>query len=164
MASDNRCLYLILFALLAGLASSTFISDNVFESDGSTGRTLLQAKTACTEDFESKNYTIITSQCKGPKYQATSCCAALKKFACPFSDKINDLKTDCAPTMFSYINMFGNYPPALFASLCSEGKEGLSCTDDEVNAGKTNGVPLRFAQSPMLMLTAGFLISLFNWF
>ncbi|PSR95328.1 GPI-anchored protein [Actinidia chinensis var. chinensis] len=119
---------------------------------------------SCTEDFESKNYTIITSQCKGPKYQATSCCAALKKFACPFSDKINDLNTDCAPTMFSYINSFGNYPPALFASLCTEGKEGLSCTDDEVNAGKPNGVPPRFSQSPMLMLAAGFLILLFNWF
>ncbi|XP_057473350.1 GPI-anchored protein LLG3-like isoform X1 [Actinidia eriantha] len=156
MASNHRCVYLILFALLA---------DNVFESHGSMGRTLLQAKTACTEDFESKNYTIITSQCKGPKYQATSCCAALKKFACPFSDKINDLNTDCAPTMFSYINSFGNYPPALFASLCTEGKEGLSCTDDEVNAGKPNGVPPRFSQSPMLMLTtAGFLILLFNWF
>ncbi|GMP67192.1 hypothetical protein CsSME_00027265 [Camellia sinensis var. sinensis] len=44
MASDIRCFYLILFAFLTAFASSSFISDDAFESRGSTGRTLLQAK------------------------------------------------------------------------------------------------------------------------
>nr|DAD47738.1 TPA_asm: hypothetical protein HUJ06_017675 [Nelumbo nucifera] len=41
----NSCLSAVLFFLLTGLAaSSSFISDNVFESHGSIGRNLLQAK------------------------------------------------------------------------------------------------------------------------
>ncbi|KAG5545331.1 hypothetical protein RHGRI_017706 [Rhododendron griersonianum] len=108
MASNNRWFYVILFALLTGLASSTFIP-------------------ACTVDFEHQNYTIITSQCKGPNFQAGPCCAALKEFACPYSVEISNEKSDCASTMFSYINAMGNYPPALFSSLCVEGKQGLDC-------------------------------------
>jgi hypothetical protein len=29
--------------------------------------------------------------------------------------------------MFSYINLYGKYPPGLFAHECREGKLGLSC-------------------------------------
>ncbi|KAF4355398.1 hypothetical protein F8388_008095 [Cannabis sativa] len=42
---------------------------------------------------------------------------------------INDEQSDCASTMFSYINLYGKYPPGLFALQCREGKEGLDCTD-----------------------------------
>ncbi|KAL7185547.1 hypothetical protein ACSBR2_027483 [Camellia fascicularis] len=168
MASDIRCFYLILFAFLTAFASSSFISDDDFESRGSTGRTLLQAKGACSVNFEQQNYTIITSQCKGPNYQVTPCCNALKQFACPFADQINDEKSDCATTMFSYINIYGKYPPALFASLCREGKDGLNCSAAETEAAKNaiakSGVPPKCTQSLMLMLTAGFLMPLFVLF
>ncbi|TYG37394.1 hypothetical protein ES288_D13G138100v1 [Gossypium darwinii] len=82
---------------------------------------------ACPIEFEFLNYTIITSECKGPKYPANRCCAAFKKFACPYAKQINDLTTDCASTMFSYINLYGKYPPGLFAAECREGKRGLKC-------------------------------------
>ncbi|XP_062104844.1 GPI-anchored protein LLG3-like [Humulus lupulus] len=130
MPSNQHFLSLLLFSFLLGLASSTtFLSVNVFESHGSTSRSLLQAKKTCTINFESQNYTIITSKCKGPQYPPQSCCLAFKEFACPFADAINDEQSDCAATMFSYINLYGKYPPGLFALQCREGKEGLDCTD-----------------------------------
>nr|6A5E_C Chain C, GPI-anchored protein LLG2 [Arabidopsis thaliana]6A5E_D Chain D, GPI-anchored protein LLG2 [Arabidopsis thaliana] len=84
--------------------------------------------TTCKEDFANKNYTIITSRCKGPNYPANVCCSAFKDFACPFAEVLNDEKNDCASTMFSYINLYGRYPPGIFANMCKEGKEGLDCT------------------------------------
>lgn len=83
----------------------------------------------CPVNFEFQNYTIITSQCKGPSYPAKQCCAALVEFACPFADEINDSSNDCASTMFSYINIYGKYPPGLFASECKGDKNGLPCPD-----------------------------------
>ncbi|KAH0859693.1 hypothetical protein HID58_087954 [Brassica napus] len=81
---------------------------------------------ACPVNFEFMNYTIITSQCKGPKYPPKKCCSAFKEFACPYADQLNDLRNDCATTMFSYINLYGKYPPGLFANSCQE-KGGLKC-------------------------------------
>ncbi|GMP52001.1 hypothetical protein CsSME_00017996 [Camellia sinensis var. sinensis] len=81
----------------------------------------------CPVNFEFLNYTIITSQCKGPQYAPNICCPAFKEFACPYADALNDLSNDCATTMFSYINLYGKYPPGLFASVCREGKQGLAC-------------------------------------
>ncbi|KAM6551418.1 hypothetical protein CsatB_001226 [Cannabis sativa] len=134
MAFANQpCLSLIFFftcSLVLGFAfSTTFLSDTLFELHGSTSRALLQAKKTCAINFESQNYTIITSMCKGPQYPPQSCCSAFKEFACPFADAINDEQSDCASTMFSYINLYGKYPPGLFALQCREGKEGLDCTD-----------------------------------
>ncbi|XP_031253391.1 GPI-anchored protein LLG1-like [Pistacia vera] len=124
----NLCVdFLLLFLFAQCFASSSFISDNVFLSQRNTGRALLQAQTTCPVNFEEKNYTILTSQCKGPDYPAETCCTALKEFCCPFVDKINDMKTDCAATMFSYINLRGKFPPGLFSSKCREGKYGLTC-------------------------------------
>ncbi|KAK7263657.1 hypothetical protein RJT34_31251 [Clitoria ternatea] len=116
--------------LLATLASaSPFLSDKIFESREYTGRALLQAKKACPVDFENQNYTILTSQCKGPQYPPKLCCNAFKQFACPFADDINDMTTDCASVMFSYINIYGKYPPGLFANECKEDKNGLDCAN-----------------------------------
>ncbi|KAL4339480.1 hypothetical protein GQ457_08G037010 [Hibiscus cannabinus] len=50
----------------------------------------------CKEDFRTKNYTIITSKCKGPVYPKKACCAAFLEFACPMADLINDMRNDCA--------------------------------------------------------------------
>ncbi|KAL3821173.1 hypothetical protein ACJIZ3_007078 [Penstemon smallii] len=117
----------VCISLFTSLSASTFISDDIFGSSVLSERRLLQAKKPCPVNFEFQNYTIITSQCKGPQYAPKLCCSALKDFACPFAEDINDLSNDCASTMFSYINLYGKYPPGLFASECREGKEGLEC-------------------------------------
>lgn len=115
-----RFLGFILFFLLLSLASSTYISDTIFEPHRSTGRSLLQNKKNCPVNFENQNYTIITSKCKGPKYTADLCCGAFKDFACPFAEQINDMSTNCADTMFSYINLYGKYPPGILP-ICAKG-------------------------------------------
>lgn len=123
----------------------------------------------CPVNFEFLNYTIITSQCKGPQYSPKLCCGAFKDFACPYADELNDLTNDCASTMFSYINLYGKYPPGLFASECREGKEGLECpaqapstqsSKDSVNASRGQIV----SSYSMLTLLAGFLVLLFHLF
>ncbi|PUZ77405.1 hypothetical protein GQ55_1G368100 [Panicum hallii var. hallii] len=154
MAAGRALLLLLLSAAaLAGVASAAgpFVSaDGVFQaSAGSTGRSLLQAKKNCAMNFEFQNYTIITSKCKGPKFPADQCCGAFKEFACPFLDYINDDSSDCASAMFSYINLYGKYPPGLFANMCREGKKGLACTDAQ-RATTANGS--QRAQSSSLVL------------
>ncbi|KAF6151854.1 hypothetical protein GIB67_010428 [Kingdonia uniflora] len=196
--ASNRCFILIIFFFFFfGSTSSTFISDNVFESHvgSNVGRNLLQAKKGCKLDgafgasvemdseegvevdgefvsldnepgnnefckvgcsvnLEFQNYTIITSQCKGPRYPPKLCCAALKEFACPFAGDLNDATNDCASTMFSYINLYGKYPPGLFASECREGKEGLDCgvAPSGSSADMSRGL-ITHALSPYLLLT-----------
>ncbi|XXG80214.1 hypothetical protein AAC387_Pa09g1138 [Persea americana] len=118
----------IFFLLLTVFAVSTFTTaDDILEARGSTARILLQVKTACPVNFEFLNYTVITSQCKAPKYPATLCCKAFKEFACPYADLLNNVTNDCASTMFSYINLYGKYPPGLFASKCRSANGGLAC-------------------------------------
>lgn len=117
----------------------------------------------CPVNFENQNYTIITSKCKGPNYPGKSCCNALKDFACPFADAINDLKNDCATTMFSYINIYGKYPPGLFASQCREGKEGLECPAEAPKPQKSRG-QIAATHSIILALTAALLVLSFNMF
>lgn len=99
----------------------------------------------CPVNFEFLNYTIILSKCKGPQYPPKFCCSALTEFACPFADELNDVSNDCASTMFSYINLYGKYPPGLFASECRGDKKGLICPaniskaqDEGANAGHVN--------------------------
>ncbi|KAI4385023.1 hypothetical protein MLD38_003095 [Melastoma candidum] len=121
--------FFFFFLLFLGLVSSATILDGVFQSEGgAASRTLLQVKKSCPVDFQNQNYTTLVTQCKGPQYPANLCCTAFKQFACPFSDQINDLTTDCASTMFSYINLLGKYPPGLFANECRDGKDGLDCS------------------------------------
>ncbi|AQK74368.1 LORELEI-LIKE-GPI ANCHORED PROTEIN 3 [Zea mays] len=105
----------------------------------------------CPVNFEFQNYTIITSKCKGPKFPASQCCAALKEFACPFNNYLNDESNECASTMFSYINLYGKYPPGLFSSECKEGKMGLSCADVPRKDSSTANSGYR-AQSSLLAL------------
>ncbi|KAI3987837.1 hypothetical protein MKX01_020951 [Papaver californicum] len=149
----------ILFFALAELATSNFISGDVLDaSQGSTGRTLLQAKKGCSVDFENMNYTIITSQCKGPQYPAKQCCAALLEFMCPFADQINDLNSDCATTAFSYINLYGKYPPGLFANECHGGKDGLDCPDSSPPGKSSSSIslPCRKTNTAASFVTAAF--------
>lgn len=123
----------------------------------------------CPVNFEFLNYTIITSQCKGPRYTPKLCCGALKEFACPYAEELNDLTNDCASTMFSYINLYGKYPPGLFASECREGKEGLACdaeppsstsAKDTVNTNRGQILSIQ----PLTVIMAGLLTLLFQLF
>ena len=117
---------------------------------------------ACNVSFENLDYSVLTDKCKGPQYPAKSCCDAFKEFACPFSDAINDLETDCASTMFSYINLYGKYPPGLFANECREDKNGLDCQN--VEQSKKSGVQIAATQSSLLTLTAGLIVLLLQLF
>ncbi|KAG8386563.1 hypothetical protein BUALT_Bualt03G0161300 [Buddleja alternifolia] len=154
------CLIVVLcFSLFTALSASTFISDGVFGSSVLSERRLLQAKKPCPVNFEFQNYTIITSRCKGPAYPPQLCCSALKDFACPYVDELNDLTNDCASTMFSYINLYGKYPPGLFASECREGKLGLECpalppsSSQSERANSNSGAQIICDLLPVLLLT-----------
>ncbi|KDP36318.1 hypothetical protein JCGZ_09533 [Jatropha curcas] len=166
----TKCSAIFMFLLFVFLfappsSASSFISDSVFESHASTARNLLQAKKACPVNFEFMNYTIITSRCKGPDYLPSSCCAAFKDFACPYADVINDLTSDCASTMFSYINLYGKYPPGLFASECREGKLGLECpANPPSQSANDSGSQIIRDPSLLLILTSGFLALLVHLF
>lgn len=161
----NPVLGFFVVSLLLSLAASTSISDAVFESHSFTARSLLQTQKNCPINFENQNYTIITSQCKGPKYPAEACCKCFKEFACPFADELNDMQNNCASTMFSYINLYGKYPPGLFANECVEDKKGLKCEaistngvskDSANSAGETNVL------SPLVVIVASSLVFLFH--
>ncbi|KAJ4968820.1 hypothetical protein NE237_015521 [Protea cynaroides] len=115
----------------------------------------------CPVNFESLNYTIITSKCKGPQYPAKLCCPALQEFACPYVDEVNDLTNDCASTMFSYINLYGKYPTGLFASECRDAKEGLTCDAlPPAASDNANGALIGQTVPHFLMLLVGSLILL----
>ncbi|KAG9146788.1 hypothetical protein Leryth_005111 [Lithospermum erythrorhizon] len=125
----RSCMILVLSVCLftGSLSVPTFLSDGILGSQHATGRSLLQERKACPVNFEFLNYTIITSKCKGPQYQAKLCCPAFQEFACPYAEHMNELSNNCASTMFSYINLYGKYPPGLFANECKRDKQGLEC-------------------------------------
>ncbi|XP_078166054.1 GPI-anchored protein LLG1-like [Carex rostrata] len=161
-SSHGVLIRMILFIGLVGLAFSTSISDDVFKMQGS-GRSLLQAKTSCSVNFEFLNYTIITSKCKGPQYPAALCCLALKEFACPYADQLNDGTNDCASTMFSYINIYGKYPPGLFASECREGKEGLECTENMSEKDSASKSRANQIAGSLFVVLLGLFVTIFLW-
>jgi len=131
----HKFLGFIVFFLFIGLASSVDIADSVFEKNRPKGRSMLQKDEevpeeelkACKVDFEFQDYHKLTSECKGPKYSADICCKAFKEFACPFAEVINDETTDCADAMFSFMSLYGEYPPGTFFNLCRKGTNGLAC-------------------------------------
>uniref|UniRef100_A0A2P2JUY7 Uncharacterized protein MANES_01G006300 n=1 Tax=Rhizophora mucronata TaxID=61149 RepID=A0A2P2JUY7_RHIMU len=110
------------------------------------------------------NYTIITSQCKGPNYPPDRCCSAFKDFACPYADVLNDGTNDCSEIMFNYISLNGKYPSGLFASECREGKEGLACPPTPSQSENLSGSQITCVPPRMLMLAFGFLVTLLKLF
>ncbi|ESQ45782.1 hypothetical protein EUTSA_v10011088mg [Eutrema salsugineum] len=113
---ELKLLFLLMTSLVT-LSSSSSISDSVLESQTSvTERSVLHTKKKCEVNFEYMNYTAMTKRCKGPAFPAKECCLAFKEFACPYANQINDMNSDCAKTMFSYMNIYGNYPTGLFAN------------------------------------------------
>ncbi|KAH6795500.1 hypothetical protein C2S51_036486 [Perilla frutescens var. frutescens] len=106
------------------------------------------------------NYTVITSQCKGPNYSADRCCPPLKQLLCPVKDQVNDLKSNCADVFFSYVNLYGKYPPGLFAALCKEGEQGLDCAGVDVSGQSKNGAD-RGGRSSLVVASAAVALLLF---
>ncbi|KAG6514388.1 GPI-anchored protein LLG1-like [Zingiber officinale] len=140
----------VLLAAFVGLAAASgFISEDVFVRRLPGGRSLLQQTTDCPVNFERQNYTIFTNKCRGPQYPADQCCSAFTEFACPFASYLNNLTTNCASTMFSYINLNGNYPPGLFANECHGDKDGLPCpappqSEDNTSSCNLSQTPVSF--------------------
>ncbi|XP_013629982.1 GPI-anchored protein LLG1 [Brassica napus] len=153
--------FCLLLSIFPSFSSASFISDGVFGSQALvTGRNLLQTKKTCPVNFEFMNYTIITSQCKGPKFPVKECCSAFLDFACPYTEQLNDLSNDCATTMFSYINLYGKYPPGLFANQCKGGKEGLECPAMSPASAADVNAAINTASSPLwLTIFAALLVS-----
>ncbi|XP_057485734.1 GPI-anchored protein LLG1-like isoform X2 [Actinidia eriantha] len=152
-------LSLVFVFLSVSASTSTLASDDIVGDRGSMGRSLLQAKQPCPVNFEFMNYTIITSRCKGPQYPPSLCCAAFKEFACPYAAELNDLSNDCAIIMFSYINLYGKYPPGLFANECHDVKEGLTCpATSPSQSAHVSGTAIWSPLSPLFELTTGFLV------
>lgn len=81
----------------------------------------------CRVDFTLLNFSIITIQCRGQKFEAASCCRPFKDFACPFANAINDPKTGYAAALFDYVRKMGNYPRGVFQAQCPEGDKVVSC-------------------------------------
>ncbi|CAI0540931.1 unnamed protein product [Linum tenue] len=122
-------------------------------------------KKACPANFEYMNYTDITSRCRGPEYQPEECCPAFKDFACPYAELLNEVSNDCASIMFSYINIYGRYPPGLFANECREGKKGLSCPSPSSSSSYSQHLVAKYRGSDNrvlhIMLAMGLLVVLF---
>ncbi|KAF3331354.1 GPI-anchored protein LORELEI-like protein [Carex littledalei] len=126
---------MVLFMGLIGLAVSSIISDDIFKVDRSGRNLAEQDKLVCDVDFKHQNYTIITSKCVAPAYDANNCCSAFKEFACPFVNQINDVNNnDCATIMLGYIQLYGEYPAGMFYSKCKEGKLGLECASGDTTS------------------------------
>ncbi|CAI9303421.1 unnamed protein product [Lactuca saligna] len=153
MTIANFCFLLPLLLLPFSL------SDNAFPSQPSIGRNLLQDKKPCPLSFETMNYTIITSRCKGPKYPPNLCCQAFKDFACPYADELNDLSNQCSTQMFSYINLYGSYPPGIFSNLCHDNKAGLVCDAVPPQDSTSNNISDHF--SLLLILVSQLFLIMF---
>ncbi|XP_031489795.1 GPI-anchored protein LLG1-like [Nymphaea colorata] len=160
MVSTSRfvaiALSFFVFAVFMDLSAAEYLSDHIFEPRPAIGRGLLQADKPCPVDFEYKNYTIITSQCKGPLYLPSRCCSAFKQFACPYRDVLNDLGNNCAKVMFAYIHLYGKYPAGLFANECRDDKIGLLCnlTSTENHQVSPNAAHIAYVSSLCLVLVA----------
>merc|ERR1712137_534601 len=107
---------------------------------------------------------LVLSFSSPPQWPSQACCHAFKEFACPFADALNDEQSDCATTMFSYINLYGKYPPGLFALQCKEGKEGLDCTDIVAANQKNAGARRSITPATALILLIALLASVCRLF
>ncbi|KAG2316745.1 hypothetical protein Bca52824_019867 [Brassica carinata] len=117
LLSNSLHLFLLLSFFILNVFYTVYSSRNLIQTE----------KVPCTLNFQNMNYTIITSQCKGPHYPRQECCAAFKEFACPYSQNINDESTDCLTLMLSNIRLYGGYPVGMFGNTCLQGKQHVDC-------------------------------------
>ncbi|KAL5207687.1 hypothetical protein ABZP36_032122 [Zizania latifolia] len=66
--------------------------------------------------------------------------------------------------MFSYINLYGKYPPGLFANQCRDDEKGLSCVGFPQKATVTGnaGQQVQSGLLALLMLAFGLVALLFQ--
>ncbi|EES11072.1 uncharacterized protein LOC8060212 [Sorghum bicolor] len=84
----------------------------------------------CPVRFDhTRGISAVAGSCRDrPRPSPERCCGALKTFACPYSDLINDNDHNgCASDMFYQIIVRGRLRPGLFSQMCVEGPLGLSC-------------------------------------
>jgi len=84
----------------------------------------------CPVRFDhTRGISAVAGSCRDrPVPSAERCCGALKTFACPYSELINDNDHNgCASDMFYQIIVRGRLRPGLFSQLCVEGPLGLQC-------------------------------------
>ncbi len=98
--------------------------------------------TECPVNFEVQNYSSITSVCVAPNYDSTLCCPPFVAFVCKFLTYFNDQSTDCAATLFSYLNLAGHYPAGLFANECTGVQQGIPCPIAPAPSPNPSGVVL----------------------
>ncbi|KAI8557381.1 hypothetical protein RHMOL_Rhmol04G0006600 [Rhododendron molle] len=60
--------------------------------------------------------------------------------------------------MFSYINLYGKYPPGLFASECKDGKQGLACNGTSASAPASGSQIISIPLPLLVLLSTGFLV------
>lgn len=72
------------------------------------------------------------------------------------------MTTNCAEVMFSYINLYGKYPPGLFANECKEGQLGLECSD--VKNSTSSSVLVAAPHSMTMVSIIGFVGFVFHLF
>ncbi|KAK4420090.1 GPI-anchored protein LLG3 [Sesamum alatum] len=126
MGSERSLLLVFLSFLVLGVASSHYISNEGLHIHASAGRSLQQETSTC-KAVDNLNYTLMTSQCKGPHYTPEACCRPLKQLLCPIAKLFNDLTSPCGRIFFCNVDYYGKYPPSLFARICKEGPVGLDC-------------------------------------
>ncbi|CAL5016094.1 unnamed protein product [Urochloa decumbens] len=99
---------------------------NVTETE-TPGRKLFEAE--CPVKFQNnRGVNAVARSCRGVPSEK-QCCGALKAFACPYSDLLNENAVNgCANDMFFEINVRGRLRPGLFSQMCVEGPYGLQCT------------------------------------
>lgn len=114
--------------------ATKFISVDALECSANatkaSSRKLIAAQGVCPVRFDqihSSSMAAVVSSCRG-RPSAARCCGALKAFACPYSDLLNDNAINgCASEMFYEIMVRGRLQPGTFSHLCVEGPQGLQC-------------------------------------
>ncbi|KAK3142161.1 hypothetical protein QOZ80_4BG0343050 [Eleusine coracana subsp. coracana] len=83
----------------------------------------------CPVQFEGMpGVSTVINSCRAPQPSARRCCGALKTFACPYRDLLNDNDNNgCASEMFYEIIARGRLTPGLFSYLCHDDAVGLQC-------------------------------------
>ncbi|KAL6903648.1 hypothetical protein ACP4OV_004461 [Aristida adscensionis] len=93
-------------------------------------RKLAGFQVLCPVRFDKQTAKIdaVGNSCRGPAPSEARCCGALKAFACPYTEYLNDNAINgCASQMFWDIQTRCKLSPGLFSFLCHDGPAGLSC-------------------------------------
>jgi hypothetical protein len=68
----------------------------------------------------------IGSKCRGQEIPKPQCCAAVKDFACPYSDLVDELTNGCNVELLDKAQTFCSVPIGYFG-FCGDSEFGISC-------------------------------------